>query len=207
MSQSSEYWRIAWENQQQEQLKKTGVDQALWKAAGRATKANPNKEDGEWWNANGPAMVQRWIDWREGHHGWRIYEHMGTPAIELGINPIWNDVPVQMHIDRVMVNPDGELVVVDIKTGSRTPTSDLQLAFYAAGMESVLGIRPKWGTYWMAREGTTSELIDLDKFPTEWVIDIVTKFDKARKEGIFVPNFSHCVMCGFKTTCKYKEGK
>lgn len=204
---SNKYWLPAWETQVAEQSKKTGVDQAEWKAAGRATKANPDKENGVWWQENGEGMVDNWIKWREGNNGWEIFTLHGKPAIELGITPIWNDVPVQMHIDRVMVNPDGELVVLDIKTGSRTPTSDLQLAFYAAGMESVLGIRPKWGTYWMAREGTTSGLIDLDLFPTEWVIDIVTKFDNARKSGIFLPNFSHCMMCNFKSECKYKEGK
>ena len=203
------YFKEAWDNQVKEQFNKTGVDYSEWKASGRATKANPNKEDGDWWTVNGEEMFNNWVKWRNGVHGWQLWEYNGIPAIELELNPIWNDVPVQMHIDRVMVNPDGELVVIDIKTGSRTPTSDLQLAFYAAGMEDMLGIRPRWGAYWMAREGVVSEMIDLDKYTKEDIIDIVTKFDKARKENIFIPNFSHCVMCNLKTKCKYKneEGK
>lgn len=202
----TKYWEQAWEQQVKEQWANTGVDESEWRAAGRATKANPNKEDGVWWQANGSKMVDNWIAFRNGANGWTMFEHNGIPAIELAVNPVWNDVPVQMHIDRVMVNPDGELVVLDIKTGARTPSSEMQLAFYAAGMEEVLGIRPRWGAYWMAREGIVSEMIDLDKFPKSYVVDIVTKFDTARKSGIFIPNFSHCVMCNIKDKCKWKNG-
>jgi hypothetical protein len=104
-----------------------------------------------------------------------------------------------------MINPDGELIVLDIKTGVRTPSSDLQLAFYAAGMEEMLGIRPRYGAYWMARAGQTSELIDLDYFTKDNIIDIVTKFDTARKQELFIPNLNHCIMCNVKDQCKYKR--
>lgn len=201
----NKYWNEAWTKLQEEQLKKTKVNQSEWKAAGRATKANPNKEDGEWWNTNGSSMVDSWINWRTSID-WKIWEAQpGLPAIELALTPIWNDVPVQMHIDRVMVTSDGELVVLDIKTGSRTPASDLQLAFYAAGMETMLGVRPQYGTYWMARDGGISELINLDKYTTADIIDMVTKFDNARKQEIFLPNLNHCVMCGVVKDCKWKQ--
>jgi hypothetical protein len=202
----NKYWEEAWINQQFEQYTKTGVDQAEWRASGRATKANPNKEDGVWWAVEGEKMVDSWIQWRSGEHPLTIWEvQPGKPAIELGLTPIWNDIPVQMHIDRVMVNPDGELIVLDIKTGTRTPSSDLQLAFYAAGMEDILGIRPRYGAYWMARTGQTSELIDLDYFSKDSIIEMVTKFDQARKAELFIPNLSHCIMCGVKDQCKYKR--
>ena len=202
----NKYWEAAWAAQQAEQLTKTGVNQAQWKASGRATKANPNKEDGDWWNTNGSEMVDSWITWRNGTHPLTMWEvQPGVPAIELALTPIWNDIPVQMHIDRVMINPDGELIVLDIKTGVRTPSSDLQLAFYAAGMEEMLGIRPRYGAYWMARSGQTSELIDLDYFSKDDIIEIVTKFDQARKAELFIPNLNHCIMCNVKDQCKYKR--
>ena len=202
----NKYWEAAWAAQQQEQLTKTGVDQAQWRASGRATKANPNKEDGDWWNVNGSAMVDSWIAWRNGTHPLVLWEPQpGVPAIELALTPIWNDIPVQMHIDRVMINEDGELIVVDIKTGARTPSSDLQLAFYAAGMEEMFGIRPRYGAYWMGRTGQTDELIDLDYISKDDIIEIVTKFDTARKAELFMPNLSHCIMCNVKNECKYKR--
>lgn len=198
------YWDKAWTKLQAEQLEKTGIDQGKWKASGRKTKANPNKEDGQWWSVNGKEMVDRWIEWRNGSHSWTLWEPTpGTPAIELALNPIWNDVPVQMHIDRVMINPDGELVVIDIKTGSRNPSSDLQLAFYAAGIESIFGIRPRYGAYWLGRSGGIKELINLDMYPSEDIIELVTKFDKARKAELFMPNLNHCVMCSVKESCKW----
>lgn len=202
----NKYWEEAWERLQKEQLKNTGVNTTEWKAAGRATKANPNKEDGAWWSVNGSAMVDSWITWRNGTSKWKIWEvQPGLPAIELSLNPVWNDIPVQMHIDRVMVTPEGELVVLDLKTGSSKPKSNLQLAFYAAGMEEILGVRPQYGTYWMARDGGIGELVNLDKFPKSDIIDIVTKFDTARKQEIFIPNFNHCVMCGLVQECKWKQ--
>lgn len=203
----SNHWIKAWEEQVSKQVLASGTTTSEWRASGKATKANPNKEDGVWWLENGQKMFDNWVAWRNGANGWQLWQHNGIPAIELNVNPIWNDVPVQMHIDRVMVNPDGELVVVDIKTGARTPTSDLQLAFYAAGMEEMLGMRPKWGAYWMARQGIVSEMIDLDKYPKEMVIDIVSKFDYARKNDIFIPNLGHCVMCNIKQECKFKNGE
>lgn len=200
----NEYWTKAWEAQKKEQLSRTSVKESDWKAAGRKTKANPNKEDSNWWYTNGAVMVDNWIAWRNGSHPWVLWEPTpGTPAIELGINPVWNDVPVQMHIDRVMINPDGELVVIDIKTGSRNPSSDLQLAFYAAGIETMFGVRPKYGAYWLGRHGGIKELVDLDAYPSENIIELVTMFDTARKASLFMPNLNHCVMCGVKASCKW----
>jgi len=201
----NKYWDEAWTRLQEEQLKKKNVAKSEWKAAGRVSKANPNKEDGDWWTVNGSTMVDSWINWRK-NAAWKIWEVTpGVPAIELGITPIWNDVPVQMHLDRVMITPDGELVVLDIKTGSRTPSSDLQLGFYAAGMESVLGIRPQYGAYWMARDGGIGEMINLDKYTVDSISDMVTKYDTARRQEIFLPNLNHCVMCGLVKDCKWKQ--
>jgi hypothetical protein len=202
----TDYWEQAWSQTIAEQSAKTTVDQAKWKASGRVTKANPNKEDGTWWQTNGPKMLESWITWRNAEHPWVLWEPSpGQPAIELGLTPVWNDVPVQMHIDRVMVNPDGELVVIDLKTGARTPMSDLQLAFYAAGMEAIFGIRPTYGAYWMARSGGIKELVDLSVYSTDTIIELVTKFDAARKAEIFLPNLSHCIMCSVRSECKWNK--
>lgn len=202
----NQYWEEAWQYQINERLIESGINQEEWKASGRKTKANPNKEDGIWWQNNGPEMVDRWIAWRNGEHPYKIWEPIqGRPAIELGVTPIWNNVAVQMHIDRVMVNEDGELLIVDLKTGSRNPSSDLQLAFYAAGIEATFGIRPKWGAYWMGRTGGIKELVDLDNYTTDMIVELVTKFDTARKADIFLPNLNHCVMCSFKDNCKWNK--
>ncbi len=187
-----------------EQVTKSGKLLTEFRAGGRATKANPNKEDYSWWVDNGQEMVQRWVEWRDGS-GWEFFEPQpGVPAIELGMNVNLDGVNVKMFLDRVMINGDGELVILDLKTGSRTPSSDLQLGFYAMGMEKTFGIRPKWGTYWMARTGTTTELVDLDHYSTEMITEIVGKFKIAQTNGVFLPNFNHCVMCNVVEYCRFK---
>jgi RecB family exonuclease len=110
-----------------------------------------------------------------------------------------------MIIDRVVVNSDGELAVLDLKSGSRSPASDLQLAVYAAGMERVLGVRPKYGMYWMARDGVTTALADLDHLSTERILAMIGQFDRARKAQIFLPNLKECHYCGVAQHCEWSK--
>jgi hypothetical protein len=198
-------WKDAWEHEKSRQRASTGLEEALWRAGGRATKANPDKENGNWWDTAGRGMLQKWVEWRTGSHGWDIWvdPDTNTPAIELGLMPTLGGVLVKMHIDRVMVTPDGELVILDLKTGQRTPSSDLQLAFYAAGMEKQLGVRPKYGTYWMARDGATSALVDLDFYSLDKIEEMISEFERARQAHLFIPNFNHCKLCDLTDKCKW----
>lgn len=185
----------------------SGVDPSVWRAGGRASKQYPDKEDSVWWLENGPLMVDAWVKWRVGS-GWEIAEFSGQPSIEIGFDFMVNDeFAVQMYLDRLMVNEHGELVIVDLKSGSRTPSSPLQLAMYAYGCEKILGVRPKWGTFWKAREGVTSQLVDLDTLPSDRVEYIVSGFDKLRKQGVFLPNFDECGWCGFNQVCEWSTVK
>lgn len=182
----------------------TNVPVEQWKSGGRVSREWPNKEDAAWWAAKGPDMVRSWIAWRV--NGWHLWEPVeGRKAIELDVGINLNDTHVRMIIDRVFVTPDGEIVIIDIKSGSRTPSSDLQLAFYAAGVEKAFGIRPRYGAYWMARTGTTSPLIDLDNMPTDSVTRMVDMFDIARNQGLFLPNFSNCNYCSVIDHCDWRK--
>lgn len=197
-------WKDAWDRVKTAHVASTGQESALWRhAKGRATKSNPDGENEAWWYVAGRGMVKSWVDFRLGSNGWTLWSIGDQPAIELVLNPIFKDVPVKMAIDRIMVTPDGELVIVDLKTGNNTP-DPLQLAFYAAGMEKMFGIRPRYGTYWMARKGTTGSLIDLDHITTDMVEDLVVQFDNARKAGIFLPNLGACGYCSYTSQCKWK---
>jgi hypothetical protein len=201
-------WIDAFRSEKEAQEASTGLETALWRAGGRSTKANPDKENGVWWALEGRTMLQKWADWRTGSHGWKLWsDGNGIPAIEIGMNPVIGGVTVQMHIDRVMVTPEGELIILDLKTGARTPSSDLQLAFYAVGMEKTFGIRPKYGTYWMAREGTTTPLVDLDFYTMEMIEQMVADFDRARQAHLFIANFNHCKMCDLTDKCKWYNKK
>jgi hypothetical protein len=180
------------------------------RVSGTATKANPNKEDVNFWLETGPKWVQGYIDWRNANPDWKIWTAPdGNRAIELGLIPEFAGVPVKMVIDRVF-EVNGELVIVDLKTSKTTPTNPLQLGFYKVGLQKQFGIDIKWGSYWMARKFGISTMVDLSIYTEEKLEYFVENFDKARKSGIFLPNTNNCqYKCGLTAHCQFstKIGK
>ena len=171
--------------------------------AGRATVANPNKEDGNWWNTQGSVWVDNYILWRKNNPSWKIWTTpQGARAIELQLNPVIAGVTIKMIIDRIF-EVDGKLVIVDLKTSARRPTSDLQLGFYKVGLEQTLGIEINTGNYWMSRESGTGDMIDLSRYTLDTLEYFAEGFDKARKAGIFLPNLSSCNFCGLTEHCQF----
>jgi len=198
---SNEFWDKAW-------VKETeGLDFTTARRAGRATIANPNKEDAAWWNEKGSLWTDQYIQWRKSNPDWKIWRtNQGVRAIELELNPIIADVPVKMVIDRIF-EVNGQLVIVDLKTSARRPTSDLQLGFYKVGVEMMLGVTVNQGNYWMSRESGTGEMIDLSRYTLDTLEYFVSGFDKARKAGIFLPNLSSCSFCGLTEHCQFTKEK
>lgn len=198
---TNELWATAWKKETKD------LDFTKARIAGRVTKANPNKEDAAWWNEMGPQWVNNYISWRKSNTNWKLWRTpQGAKAIELELNPIIADVPVKMVIDRVF-EVDGELVIVDLKTSARRPTSDLQLGFYKVGLELMLGVKVNQGNYWMSRESGTGEMIDLSRYTLDTLEYLVSGFDKARKAGIFLPNLSSCSYCGLTEHCTFTKEK
>ena len=195
---NNELWDKAWA------LESEGKDLTNARVGGRATKANPQKEDVNFWQATGPQWVQAYIDWRKANPDWKLWKTpQGAPAIELAMLPEFAGVPVKMILDRVF-EVNGELVIVDLKTSQQTPTNTLQLGFYKVGMLKTFGIDVKWGTYWMARQHGVSPLVSLEQYTEDKLEYLVSGFDKARKAGIFLPNTNNCqYKCGLTAHCQF----
>ena len=195
---NSELWAKAWAQEAE------GKDLTNARVGGRATKANPNKEDVTFWQSTGPQWVQAYIDWRKANPNWKLWKTpQGAPAIELAMLPEFAGVPVKMILDRVF-EVNGELVIVDLKTSQQTPTNTLQLGFYKVGMLKTFGIDVKWGTYWMARQHGVSPLVSLEQYTEDKLEYLVAGFDKARKAGIFLPNTNNCqYKCGLTAHCQF----
>ena len=195
-------WDTAWE------LSKGDTDLTNARVGGRATKANPNKEDQTFWQTAGPRWVEAYIAWRKTNSDWKIWTAPdGNQAIELALTPVVNGVAVKMIIDRVF-EVNGELVIVDLKTSQNTPTSSLQLGFYKLGLEQTFGIEVKWGTYYMSRGSNVSEMVDLSEYTYDKMEYLITQFDKARKSAIFLPNTNSCqYMCGLTEYCQFSIKK
>ena len=192
-------WADAWAKETKD------LDLTNARVAGRATKANPNKEDANWWNEQGPIWVEQYIMWRKNNPDWKIWRTpQGVKAIELELDPVIADVPVKMVIDRVF-EVNGELVILDLKTSARRPTSFLQLGFYKIGLEMTFGVKVNLGNYWMSREAGTGEMIDLSSYTYDKLEYMVAGFDKARKSGIFLPNLSSRSFCGLTEHCTFTK--
>lgn len=137
---------------------KSGVSRDVWRVSARG------KETGEWWAAELPAMVQRYIDWRRANPNleiWRTPE--GAPAIELRIMidlpPL--QVPFLCFIDRVFWDSEREaLIIWDAKFGAMKPKDLSQLARYARAFEACYGLSCNLGAVYDGRKG---ELIPIIK--------------------------------------------
>jgi hypothetical protein len=195
---NNQLWDKAWA------LEAEGKDLTNARVGGRATKANPQKEDVNFWQATGPQWVQAYIDWRKANPNWKLWKTpQGAPAIELAMLPEFAGVPVKMILDRVF-EVNGELVIVDLKTSQQTPTNTLQLGFYKVGLLKTFGIDVRWGTYWMARQHGVSPLVSLEQYTEDKLEYLVAGFDKARKAGIFLPNTNNCqYKCGLTAHCQF----
>jgi hypothetical protein len=175
---------------------------ATWRAGGRATKANPNKEDGTWWSINGPLMVETYAQWRH-QTEWELWREpdTGEPGIELVYTVDFpGEVTSVGAIDRLFV-VDGELKIVDLKSGSRTPPP-LQLGEYACAIELKYGYRPRIGTYYMTRTATTTGDMLLDRYSIDMIGRWKRNAKKAIELGIFTPHLtSMCTACSVNSEC------
>jgi putative RecB family exonuclease len=186
-----------------------GADNGMeWRAGGRATKANPNKEDAAWWLEAGPKMVDFWTQFRQ-DSGFNMYQLPdGSEAIETELNQEVGGVPLKAFLDRLMVAPTGELIVVDIKTSSREPASLTQLGIYAILVEKTIGVRPSLGSYFMARTGELTAPQSLDRYTEARLGSWAKGFELAMENKIFIPQVSTmCGTCSVNAACYAVGGK
>lgn len=175
---------------------------------GRATAEYGGKRNIDWWADHGHEMVDRWIAWREANQ-WAIWEVEGhstsprVPAIELAASfSLPGDIFVKAYIDRVMVTPVGELVVVDIKTG-RTPETAEQLGLYACAIEALWGVRPTWGFFWDAQKGEHSQPYNLDMYTPDYMAGVFEEAVLGINAGSFMAKPANGCKnwCGVASAC------
>ena len=192
------------------EAERTGTDPATWRATGRRTKALPRGEDYRFFKSEGVMMVNRWKAWRLANKDkWQIAtltdDKGGTlDGIELPLVIRFGEIAVQGVLDRLFVDPDGDMLVVDLKSGNWAPKdAGQQLGVYATGVEQVFGLRPKQGAYWMARSGAfATPPLNLDHFSQHYWEHTVTRFAKAKTEDIFLPNPGmFCGSCSVRDYC------
>ena len=180
---------------------KTGIPSLEWKTAGRKTALRPDGEDLPFWQSEGLKQVEAYQKWYDSS-GWKIATMPdGRPGIEWSADVLFGGTPVRFIVDAIyQVGED--LVIVDYKTGSRTPFGAIQAGLYAAGIEKATGKRPKWGAFFMTRQGTLDDLIDLSHLTIEYFDYVFGAMNHSVLNGWFPPSVGDsCRMCSFVDKC------
>jgi len=170
-------------------------------------------QDESWWRLNGPGMVRAFADWYTSQPDVKVWiTPDGRPAIELDLTVTFGRVPVKMTPDLIL-QAGSALIVVDQKSGSSQPDNKRQLGLYACGLEKAYGVRPKYGTFFMAKgvsvKGSESRVyflppISLDgpEYSVEYFTREFAIFDRAVAGGIFLANpGKQCHTCGVNRAC------
>jgi len=193
-------WEDAFTAQIAEVETKTGTNPTDWRVGGRASKANPDKENKVWWDENGKRMFFDFVNvWQQSQmQVWTTPQNI--PGVEIEFNNNFGDVPIKAFADLIAVLPSGEVAVVDFKTGSFMPSTAMQLGVYACCMEMTFGIRPTRGFYYNARKGEFEEAAGLNRWTIPLMTELFRQFSVGLENKIFLPNIS--MMCG---SCSVKE--
>jgi len=194
-------WEEIFQSQIEQIQKRTDVPLAQWKTVGRKTKANPNGEDLAFWKADGLRQVEMYGQWLA-KSGWQIATMPdGQPGIEWKAETTFGGAPVRAIVDAIY-KVGNDLVVIDYKTGSRTPFGMIQMGLYASAIERVYGVRPKFGAFYMTRKGELSDLTDLSTWSMDYFDYGFAAMNAAIDTGFFPPNVTDaCSYCSFADYC------
>jgi len=207
-------------NAEVEEQKRKFPDVSIWRAAGKK-KAKPDGEDYLEWMDLGPKFVANYISWRE-EKAWQIWDgaiagydpETGSfepygPAVELSLDFDIAGWKAKGSVDRVYVHPNGEdLIVLDLKTGSRMPDNDLQLGLYAVGLEVQYGEKARWGAFYNPRQNRMSTFYDLSSYTVDSIGEMGVTFKRAVQNKIFLPHKSAlCNYCPVNQGCAAFGGK
>jgi len=189
-----------WEDQERH----PDLDQ--WRHGGN--KDTPETHD-RWKITLGPELVASYIKWRQ-RSQWTLWlTPDGEPGIELDLAGQFPGAAllVKAYVDRIFSDPImDQLIVVDLKSGTRQPDSPLQLGVYGAGMAIKYGVHATWGYCFMNRKGELGKPYDLTKYTPEYVGKQFGYLNKAVDCGIYPAHVTNsCRMCDVSTAC-YAQG-
>lgn len=176
-----------------------------WRKAGRTTKEKPNGEDLTWWMEEGQRQLDTYAKWLS-ETNWEFVEFNGEPLIEFNVSGNLGDNYTKGFIDSVMT--DGEnTMLVDYKSGSRTPFGLMQLGVYRILLRNLTGVDATHGVFWMTRKGEPTDPAPLDRYTNDYVVNLFSQFHAAVDNQVFIPKEgSHCWSCDVRSACYIQGG-
>jgi len=188
---------------------RSSVSRHDWRTGGRKTKDKPNAEDYSFWVDEGLRQIQVFSQWFDDrlNEGWSVPTFAGNLACEIELNVDFGGVRIKGYADLIMELPTGELMVIDHKTGSRTPDTFQQLSLYAFAMEKLSLPKPALGAYFMTRKGELSTPTTFSQHDLDSITDTIVNVDKAIKAELFPARVtSMCKGCGVANYCVAVNG-
>lgn len=169
----------------------------------------PNKKDEEWAKHYGPIMVQNWLDWRAANnYKVALFDAPNgkvIPGVELKVAKPLGGYPYVGYIDRVLVDGNGEYLVVDLKTGN-PPQSTTQLKAYAAQLRAA-GIPVAKAAYWMGMDGDVLEWVPMSTRGDAYIETWLNNVGRGLEAGIFPASPStFCKACPVREYCMATGG-
>lgn len=188
----------AWEREIEALLAKE-PDVSNWQAPGRT------KPETDLVNRmkRGAEQVAGYIEYSDRNPALTPFEYLpGEPTAEVPFDLDLDGVRVIGSIDLILADRRGRLLVRDIKTGSRLPSSPIQLAVYRIAVEDLIGEAPAWGDYFMCKNNEPTKPYDLRVYTRQDVARWFLQMDRAEKAGNYLPNpGDHCKTCGVRRYC------
>lgn len=205
-------WQEVWDQSLAEELEREsaqGYSPADFYVSGRRSKAYPDKETPAWWAEHGPKFVKAWEAWRDncGMDIWTAPD--GKPAIELEVRAHRGHYQVLSVIDRVFIDQDDELYIIDLKSGSQTPAWPRQMALNNLGLRHQYGVEARYAGFWNPRKGGIVDgFTDIRHLDEEWMWRQVEMAYDIRDRGNFVaqPTMLCKTACGVRDYCRAMDG-
>lgn len=195
------------------------VFEAAWEV--EMSEAEALQPDPEMWMVGGKKRrdtdaTQRWElghDQVEDYISWHPKEDAdwvplelipGEPAVEVDFEVMFGNVKVIGGIDSIMVNPDGLVAVVDVKTGTQKPTDPYQMVTYKFAVQMLFDIHVDIAQWWMSKDASYEVFESLHNFSFDEVVEWYNNLDYGVDNKIFLANpGAHCFTCTVRPYCKY----
>lgn len=201
------FWETYLEAAVAEEEESSGIERDRFTTFGRKTKERPNKEDFLVWRDEiGPDLVEKYVAWA-GNHDLTIAQDLPidsngkTFGVEYELKFHIGQVEELGYADRVVYDVDGNIGVVDIKTGRERKTTQLPLYLIALQKK---GIPAVWGAYYLARTGKMTK----PWFPTLWderrMSFLHEQAAAMQAAGFYLPNpGDQCGWCSVRDHCQF----
>ena len=198
-------WHQGFDEMVEKQFNESGVAPHFWRKAGRVSKESPDREDVDWWRTEGARQLWGYKQWlkKSGYKVARLDD--GTVLSEHETTTLFGSVEVRGFLDVVFVTPDDELIVCDLKSGSRVPDKFTQLGLYRVALQQnhpdekrpIVG-----GCFFMTRKSQPTEVVDLRVYSQQYFTHIFSMADSIREAEAFLPNpGSFCRICDVREAC------